>query len=127
MEYLTKKQLQLIHSIVIDEIGGLHGVRDRQRLESIEAAPQQHVFGEELYPSLFLKTAVYAHDIIMFHPFSDGNKRTAMAAAGTFLELNGYQVIAEKGELEKLALKIAMKKIEKEEIAEWFKKNSEKI
>lgn len=127
MKYLTKEQILLIHSMAIDETSGLHGVRDYHVILSLEVAPKQKVFNKELYPTIFLKTAVYARDIIMNHPFLDGNKRTGMTAAGVFLENNGYKIIAKEGEIEKFALKIINEKISLETIAAWLKKHSKKI
>ena len=47
-------------------------------------------FGDtELFPTLPLKAAVYAHHIIKDHPFFDGNKRTGTTCALWFLVLNG--------------------------------------
>ncbi|TMA27177.1 MAG: type II toxin-antitoxin system death-on-curing family toxin [Deltaproteobacteria bacterium] len=37
--------------------------------------------------------AVYAWGIARNHPFVDGNKRTALITAVTFLELNGYKIL----------------------------------
>ena len=34
------------------------------------------------------------HSLIRSHPCVDGNKRTALAATGIFLELNGYRLSA---------------------------------
>lgn len=45
--------------------------------------------GVELYPNLFQKAALYAHHIIAGHVFLDGNKRTGLARAFKFLEMNG--------------------------------------
>ena len=77
--------------MVIDETGGTHGVRDHDAILSLESLPRQSAFGKELYSTLFAKAAVYARNIISGHPFVDGNKRTAMAAASVFLEGNGYR------------------------------------
>ena len=44
--------------MIIDETGGLHGIRDHGVVLSCEASPKQNVFGKELYPSIFLKAAV---------------------------------------------------------------------
>ncbi len=127
MRYLTLEQALLIHSLVIDETGGAHGVRDHGALSSAIALPQQAVFGEELYPTAFHKAATYARGIIMNHPFIDGNKRTGMAAASVFLEDNGYEVVAQEGEIESEALVIVREKCSIESIAAWFKKHSRKL
>ncbi len=126
VNYLTKEQLLLIHSIVVDETGGAHGVRDHGRLLSIEAAPRQFVFGKELYPTVFLKAAVYAREIISTHPFVDGNKRTGMTASGVFLEQNGHVLTAKEGEIEHYALKIVHNKLDIPPIAVWLKRHTKK-
>jgi len=127
VDYLSKEDILQIHSIAIDETGGLHGVRDHAAILSLENAPKQKVFGKELYPTIFLKAAIYARDIIMNHPFLDGNKRTGMVAASVFLENNGYEVAAKEGEIEKLALKIIANKLSVGAIAAWLKKHSKRL
>jgi len=122
--YLSAKQILLIHSIVIEETGGAHGVRDLGIISSCKSSPKQKVFGRELYPSIFLKAAVYARTIIMNHPFLDGNKRAGMTLAAVFLENNSYIIKIKKGDVEKMALRIVEEKLELEEIALWLKKNS---
>ena len=127
MRYLTKEQILLIHSMVIDETGGAHGVRDYGAILGLESLPRQSAFGKELYPTLFPKAAIYARSIISGHPFVDGNKRTAMTAASVFLENNGYKLVAEKGMVEKFALRLIREKLDIEVIASWFEKNTGKI
>jgi death on curing protein len=46
-----------------------------------------------------LQAAVLAHGIAETQPFLDGNKRTALVAMLTFLEINGYRVQATDREL----------------------------
>lgn len=110
--------------MLIDEIGGAHGVRDDHILLSLEHTPRQTFDGEELYPTLFLEAALYARNIIQNHPFLDGNKRTGMTAAAVFLNKNGYCFSAHKWEIVKFALKIAKEKLELEKIAAWLKHHS---
>ena len=126
MHYLTKEQLLLIHSIIIDETGGVHGLRDYGALLSIEPMPKQKVFERELYKDIFEKAAAYAKFIISNHPFLDGNKRTGISAASVFMENNGYAIEAQEGEIEKFALKIATEKLGIPEIARWLEKYSKK-
>lgn len=126
MKYLTHGQILLIHSMVIDETGGSHGARDYHAILSVEQLPKQKAFGQELYPTIFIKAAVYGRNIIMNHPFTDGNKRTGMLAALIFMENNGYETKAKKGEIEKFALQIVQKKLGLEEVAAWLKKHSKR-
>ncbi|KKW17471.1 hypothetical protein A3C86_02045 [Candidatus Kaiserbacteria bacterium RIFCSPHIGHO2_02_FULL_49_16] len=127
MRYLTASQILLIHSMLIDEYGGSHGVRERNLLASLEQLPAQYAFGKELYPTMYLKSAVYARNIITSHPFLDGNKRTGITCAAIFLENNGYIFDAKGGELEHYAILIAREKPALSEIAAWLKKHSKKI
>lgn len=117
----------MLHSMAIDETGGMHGIRDAHALLSTVDLPRQKVFGNELYKTVFEKAAVYTRNIIGSHPFIDGNKRTSMLVAGIFLEENGYRVIAEEGEIEKFALAIVREKYDLPKIAEWLKKHCKKI
>jgi death on curing protein len=113
--------------MLIDETGGVHGIRERHVVLSAEKMPQQTAFGRELYPTIFLKAAVYARNIIMNHPFIDGNKRTGMVSAFVFLERNGYISAAKDGEIEKFALMIVKERLSLESIADWFKRYSKKL
>ena len=126
MVFLTKERILLIHSMVIDETGGSHGVRDMHAILSLEQLPSQKAFGEELYPTIFIKAAVYARNIIFNHPFVDGNKRTGMTAAIVFMENNGYKFYAREGEVEQFALEIIHKKHQLKTIANWFKKHTKR-
>lgn len=127
MQYLTAEEILRIHSAIVDETGGSHGVRDRKPLEVMEALPQLRSFGKELYPTVFLKAGLYVRNIIMSHPFIDGNKRTAISAADVFMQLNGYQITIARGGVEAFALDVIQKKLDLDDIAAWLKKNSKKI
>jgi death-on-curing protein len=64
--------------------GGLEGIRDAALLHAAVARPFA-TFGEvELYPTDFDKAAALFHSLIKSHPFLDGTKRTASAAAVYF-------------------------------------------
>jgi len=112
--------------MIIQETGGSHGVRDLDLIASLEQLPKQSFSGKELYPTLFIKAALYTRNIITGHPFIDGNKRTAMLTTESFLYENGYKIIAEEGEIEKIALQIIKEKLSLEQIAEWLKKHTRK-
>ncbi len=126
IDYLGSEDLLLVHSIIIDETGGSHGVRDRHALATLEGLPRQSAFGKELYPTVFTKAAVYVRGIISVHPFVDGNKRTAMAAADVFLQRNGFRITVSKGGVEAFALSVISEKLDLESIASWLKKNSKR-
>jgi death-on-curing protein len=72
--------------------------------------------------------ATYISCLTIRHPFVDGNKRTALASALTFLYLNGYE-IEETYELELAVLVIdfLIKKLTKEDVAKHLKENATKM
>jgi len=123
MKLLNLEQLLQIHALVVNTTGGSMGLRDLGRLDSAIAAQTQNVFGEDLYSSIADKTAAIMRGIIADHPFVDGNKRTAMLAGLTLLEINGLQFITQVGEVEDFAVKIATEKLDVPVIAAWLRKN----
>lgn len=126
MKYLTPKDVLLLHDLAIEAAGGSHGLRDVGLLESAVARPQSSFGGEDLYPTIFLKAGALVHSLLRNHPFVDGNKRTSMYAAMTFLELNGYQFLAEQKEIVEFALKIENTRLSVEDIATWLKEHTKK-
>ena len=81
-----------IHEIIITETGGLPGFREATLLHSAVARPFATFGGEDLYPTDFGKAAALFHSLIKNHPFMDGTKRTAFAAALFFLESLGHPI-----------------------------------
>ena len=126
MKYLTIKDVLLLHNLAIDESGGSHGLRDLGLLESAVARPQASFGGEVLYPTIFLKAGTLVHSLLRNHAFVDGNKRTSMFSAMTFLELNGYLFEAKQKEVVNFALRVENEKLSVEQIAKWFEQHTEK-
>ena len=123
---LSLEQILELHVISIQRYGGSDGIRDLGRLESAVASQSQEVFGDELNKTIFEKAAALIRNLIGDHPFTDGNKRTAMLSGMTLLEINGYELIAKKGEVEDFAVKVAVDHFEVVEIAKWLESNSKK-
>jgi death-on-curing protein len=89
MHYLTLKEILELHRRIIEQSGGLTGIRDMGMLESASAQPLMTFGGEELYPTSIEKASALGFSLIKNHPFLDGNKRIGHAAMETFLVLNG--------------------------------------
>ena len=70
--------------------GGIEGIRDAEMLHAAVARPFATFAGVDLYPSDFDKAAALFHSLIKSHPFMDGTKRTAFAAALYLLNERGY-------------------------------------
>jgi death on curing protein len=91
-DFLTLDDVLEFHRVQLDRWGGQEGVRDLGALESALAQPQATFGGEYLHEDLFAMAAAYAFHVAEAQAFFDGNKRTAVDAALTFLALNGYAV-----------------------------------
>jgi death-on-curing protein len=124
VRYLTAEQVLFIHARLIAATGGMHGVRDVGLLRSAVERARATFGGKDLYRDLFHKTAALMGSLIGNHPFLDGNKRTAISAAGLFLILNGYELNASQKELETFTLDMALKKRNVEDAAAWFRRHS---
>lgn len=81
-----------IHEAIIDETSGLPGLRDAKMLHSADARPCATFEGRELYQTDFEKATALFHSLIKSHPFLDGTKRTAFAAALYYLHCSGYSI-----------------------------------
>lgn len=125
MRHLTAQEILYLHDRLIEETGGAHGVRDLGTLEMAVARPQAGYGRIELYEGLFRKAGALLEALISAHPFVDGNKRTAITAAGLFLELNGRRLVATSAELETFALDVATSTPGASEIAQWLEARSE--
>ena len=78
--------------MVIAETGGWPGLRDGAMLHAAVARPFASFGGEDLYPDDFTKAAALFHSLIKSHPFMDGTKRTAFAAALYLLAQMGHSL-----------------------------------
>ena len=118
--YLTATQILFIHARLLATTGGEHGVRDLGLLESAVARPQATFDGADLYPDLWQKTAALMESLAQNHPFVDGNKRTAITAAGLFLRQNGRHLRTTNETLEQFTLSVVNKWVPLDDIAVWF-------
>ena len=101
----------------IRRYGGRYGVRDLALLSSALAMPSATYEGKYLHNGVFEMAAAYAFHICQNHPFLDGNKRTALAAALVFLDLNGIEIDDPKERLYDLMMEVAKGKKSKGDIA----------
>ncbi len=118
-EWLLRSAVELAHDSQIAKYGGSTGLRDEGLLESALARPRNlHAYGEE---DLCALAAAYAFGIARNHPFVDGNKRTAFAAAALFLVLNGRPVAPDREATVEAMLALAAGQRDEAEFADWLR------
>jgi death-on-curing protein len=121
--FLTVEHVLATHERVVSEFGGDLTVRDYGLLESAVMMPAARYGGELLHPDLPAMAAAYLFHLCRNHPFADGNKRTALAAAEVFLLLNNHQLTATSREVERLVLRIARGDLPKDEVTAFFRRH----
>jgi death-on-curing protein len=108
-----------IHDRQLAEHGGANGARDENLLESALARPQQ-MFADAHDADIADLAAALAYGLARNDPFVDGNKRTAIVACETFIELNAGKLDAEDAALFPLVLALADGRLAVEEFGAWL-------
>jgi death on curing protein len=121
MRYLSLKEVLELHRLLLEQAGGLAGVRDLGLLESAVAQPLMSFGEQELYPTIVEKAAALGFSLIKNHPFNDGNKRVGHAALETFLVLNGYEVDAPVDEQERVVMGVAAGEMGRDDFVDWLR------
>jgi death-on-curing protein len=122
--WLSLAMVEALHHESIARFGGSDGTRDQGLLESALARPQNRAAYEEGV-SVFALAADYCLGIVKNHPFLDGNKRTGILAAATFLSLNGYAFRPEETAIVQMIVGLAAGEVEAAPLARWFEDFSE--
>ena len=73
--------------VLMQRYGGVLGLRDPGALEAALFRPQT-----AYYKDIVAQAAALLESLAINHPFLDGNKRVAFAAADVFLRINGWRL-----------------------------------
>ena len=129
MRKLTKTGIITLNKESIINDGGNFmppsNLLNESNLDYLIEIVDSEMFGEPLYPEIWDKAAVYFFSIICNHIFSDGNKRTGLAAALVFLEAHNFQLKDEVTDnvLLDFVIKVASGESTLDECRSWFKYN----
>jgi len=117
--------IKAIHDTFIKQYG-VHGYMSEGMVEGCLERAMTYVYDFQPFPRLFMKASAILYSYIVFHPFVDGNKRTAFQTTRLFLRLNGYELIAPKDCVD-FTRAIAEHRItDIGEIAGWLRKHSKR-
>ncbi len=106
----------MIRELSVDEVVRLHGeleeihrgsgdpifppgIKNRGLLEAAVKRPFTAAFGHEHFPGLEQKAAILVWSMICYHPFHNGNKRTAIAALRSFLQHNDHALVSDSEDI----------------------------
>ncbi len=86
-DYLTVADVLGMHTVLMQRYGDVPGVRDPGALEAALFRPQT-----SYYDDIVAEAAALLESLAINHPFVDGNKRIAFAAADVFLRINSWRL-----------------------------------
>ncbi|HKW05424.1 MAG TPA: Fic family protein [Nitrososphaerales archaeon] len=121
--YPSYEAVRQAHAKIIEATGGHAGMITSSNLKYILEAVQD--IGEEFSEesSIRKKAAYLMYNIVVSHPFLDGNKRSAFEVTRRFLELN-YWIFnpAQEESFEKL-VGMASGRLKQDDVEEWIGMN----
>lgn len=123
--FLSGDIVKLLHDGQVEGFGGVPGVRDENVLQSAVNAPQDLLYYGDPTVDIFDLAGCYAYRLATSHPFTDGNKRCAAAAADVFLRVNGWEFVVSNDEFEGTILRLAAGLLAEKELAAWYRNNSQ--
>jgi len=125
--WINLRVVKAFHDRQINEHGGLPGLRDKGLLLSALSRPENTYHYSSPKPDVAELAAAYGFGLAKNHLFNDANKRTALIAMRLFLKLNGYDLATSPEDKYKTIIRVAASDISEDELAQWIRKNLEKI
>ena len=119
--FLTVEDVLALHDLHLQKYGGSAGTRDAGLLESAASQAQAGFGGVYLHDDLASMAAAYLFSLVKNHPFVDGNKRAGLAAALTFLDLNGIAIDHSSAVLYDATMAVAEGRLDKDGLAAIFR------
>ncbi len=119
--WLESALIVAVHESQLAEHGGAAGIRDSGLLASALARPQQLWSYGDPPPDMATLAAAYGFGIARNHPFVDGNKRSALGAMETFLNINGWELNASNVECVSEILSLAAGEVTEGQLAAWLR------
>jgi len=121
-EFLSPAIIEQLHADSLALFGGSQGIRDRGLVESaLASARNTYLYGRG---DVFDIAASYAFHIAEAQAYLDGNKRTAVAAALTFLRGNEVKLLFNEQLIYEAMIAIAEKRMTKPDLAAIFRKHT---
>ena len=120
IRYPSREQVSELYEKTITVSGGERGYVSRSNLDYLLDAVKD--IGERLprNQALVKKSAFLLYNVIVIHPFLNGNKRTAFDLAAAFLEANGFELTAKPNDAYEFLLGVASGKVSEGEAEGWI-------
>ncbi|HEU0013007.1 MAG TPA: type II toxin-antitoxin system death-on-curing family toxin [Longimicrobium sp.] len=119
--WLWRAIVDAVHRELVEEHGGLYGVRDAGMIESALARPLNRWSYEGAGADLADLAAAYGFALARNHGYLDGNKRIALAAMHVFAWINGHEIAAEEPDEVATMLDVASGVLGEADLAAWLR------
>ena len=120
MIWLTRNMVEVFHRESLVRFGGADGLRDEGLLQSA-LARAENIHAYEPDADLFRLASAYCAGVVKNHPFVDGNKRTGILCAVTFLGLNGVEPEFDEAMIVTMVYGLAAGDVSEDALAEWLR------
>ena len=121
--WLTRFDVDVMHEALLSRLGGSQGVRDGGLIDSaLERPRNRFAYAESI--DIYDLAAAYLFGLVKNHGYVDGNKRVGFSAAGVFLLVNGWRVIATEESAYDLVDGVAAGRYSEQDAATWLRTNS---
>ena len=121
--YPTMSQIERLYRRVIQMTGGESGYLSRSNLEYLLDTVRDVGERLERKRAITKKAAFLLYNIVVLHPFVNGNKRTAYELVRLFLQANGYDIDASPHDEYKFLLDVASGKAAAADVERWIATN----
>ena len=123
IRYPSVEQISRMYRRVVETTGGEHGYLSKSNLEYFLDTVKD--VGERLprRQAIVKKAAFLLYNVIITHPFLNGNKRTAFEMSKSFLAFNGYRIDPEAKAAYKFLLSVASGDASVSEVEDWVARN----
>lgn len=114
------EQVSELYDLMINASGGERGLVSGSNLDYLLDAVKD--IGDKLprRQAIVKKASFLLYNVVVVHPFLNGNKRTAFGLAGAFLETNGYELASEAKEAYEFLIGIASSRASEAEVEKWI-------
>ncbi|QFT53552.1 type II toxin-antitoxin system death-on-curing family toxin [Microbulbifer sp. THAF38] len=120
LSHLDASDIEAIHDSILEQYPGLPGNKPGMSAEAVVGRIFANIYYRQ-FSGIEQVAAIYAEAIARGHVFNDGNKRTALVSTFTFLEGNGFTIVAPDDVLADWIVDLAEGKRNNSEFAMWLK------
>jgi death-on-curing protein len=120
IKYPSLGQVLRLYDRIIDETGGKRGYLSKSNLEYLLDTVRD--VGERLpgRQAIIKKAAFLLYNVIIVHPFLNGNKRTSFGLMEAFPESNSYRISLDTTEGFDFLIGVAAGKVSESEVEDWI-------